>query len=57
LTKKQRALALTTNSFIEGLRDAIKPGTSFQITTDGFAPYKTSIPDTFGDYVDYDMLI
>jgi transposase-like protein/IS1 family transposase len=48
---------LTTNSFIEGLRDAIKPGTSFQITTDGFAPYKTSIPDTFGDYVDYAMLI
>lgn len=48
---------ITTNSFIEGLRDAIKPGTSFQITTDGFAPYKTSIPDTFGDYVDYAMLI
>ena len=48
---------LTTNSFIEGLRDSIKPGTSFQITTDGFAPYKTSIPDTFGDYVDYAMLI
>jgi len=48
---------LTTNSFIEGLRDAIAPGTSFQITTDGFAAYKTSIPDTFGDYVDYAMLI
>jgi transposase-like protein/IS1 family transposase len=48
---------LTTNSFIEGLRDAIAAGTSFQITTDGFAPYKTSIPDTFGDYVDYAMLI
>jgi IS1 family transposase len=48
---------LTTNSFIEGLRDAIAPGTSFQITTDGFAPYKTSIPDTFGDYIDYAMLI
>ena len=47
----------TTNSFIEGVRDAIKPGTSFQITSDGFAPYKTSIPDTFGDYVDYAMLI
>ena len=27
------------------------------ITTDGFAPYKTSIPDTFGDYIDYAMLI
>jgi len=48
---------LTTNSFIEGLRDAIKPGTSFQITTDGFKPYRTSIPDTFGDYVDFAMLI
>lgn len=23
----------------------------------GFGPYKTSIPDTFGDYVDYAMLI
>jgi len=48
---------ITTNSFIEGLRDAIAPSTSFQITTDGFAPYRTSIPDTFGDYVDYAMLI
>jgi IS1 family transposase len=48
---------LTTNSFIEGLRDTIAPRTSFQITTDGFAPYRTSIPDTFGDYVDYAMLI
>jgi transposase-like protein/IS1 family transposase len=48
---------ITTNSFIEGLRDAVKPGTSFQITTDGFAPYRTSIPDTFGDYIDYAMLI
>lgn len=48
---------MTTNSFIEGVRDAIKPGTSFQCTTDGFAPYRTSIPDTFGDYVDYAMLI
>ena len=27
------------------------------MTTDGFAPYRTSIPDTFGDYVDYAMLI
>ena len=48
---------MTTNSFIEGLRDAIAPGQSFQMTTDGFTPYKTSIPDTFGDYVDYAMLI
>jgi transposase-like protein/IS1 family transposase len=47
---------LTTNSFIEGLRDAIAPG-RFQITSDGFAPYKTSIPDTFGTRADYAMLI
>jgi transposase-like protein/IS1 family transposase len=46
----------TTNAFIEGLRDAIRPGERFQITSDGFAPYKTSIPDTFGN-VDYAMLI
>ncbi len=45
----------TTNAFIEGLRDAIAPG-PFQITSDGFAPYKTAIPDTFAN-VDYAMLI
>jgi IS1 family transposase len=48
---------LTTNIFIEGLRDTICPGTSFQITTAGFTPYKNSIPDTFGDYVNHAMLI
>ncbi|HWE52279.1 MAG TPA: hypothetical protein VG273_20965 [Bryobacteraceae bacterium] len=48
---------MTTDSFIEGLRDAIKPGTRFQITSDGFAPYKSSIPDTFGNRVDFAMLI
>jgi len=47
----------TTDVFVEGVRDAIKPGTSFQATTDGWAPYRKSIPDTFGDYVDYAMLI
>src|ERR1700682_6340916 len=47
---------LTTNAFIEGLRDAIAPG-RFQITSDGFAPYRTSIPDTFGNRVDFAMLI
>ncbi len=46
----------TTNTFIEGLRDSIAPG-RFQITSDGFAPYKTAIPDTFGNRVDYAMLI
>lgn len=35
---------LTTNSFIEQLRDTIAPGTSFQITTDGFAPLQNLDP-------------
>ena len=30
----------TTDAFIEGIRDAIAPG-RFQITSDGFQPYKT----------------
>lgn len=47
---------MTTNAFIEGVRDAIAPG-RFQITSDGFAPYKTAIPDTFGNRVDFAMLI
>ncbi len=48
---------VTTDIFIEGLRDAIQPGCKFQITSDGFGPYKHSIPDTFGNRVDYAMLI
>ena len=48
--------AVTTNAFIEGLRDSVAPG-RFQITSDGFAPYKHSIPDTFGNRVDFAMLI
>jgi len=47
----------TTNVFIEGLRDAITPRGRFQITTDGFAPYKTAIPDTLGHRVDFAQLI
>jgi hypothetical protein len=27
------------------------------MTTDGFGPYKTAIPDTFGDRVDFAQLI
>jgi IS1 family transposase len=46
-----------SNSFIEGLRDTITPTGRFQMTTDGFAPYKTAVPDTFGDRVDFAMLI
>lgn len=46
----------TCNAFFEGLRLAIAPN-PFQITTDGFAPYKTAIPDTLCDRCDYAMLI
>ncbi len=48
---------LTTDAFVEGVRDAIAPGCAFQVTTDGFQPYKTAIPDTLGDVADYAMLI
>ncbi len=47
----------TTDVFVEGVRDAIAPGCSFQITTDGFAPYRAAVPDTFGDCADFAMLI
>jgi transposase-like protein/IS1 family transposase len=46
----------TTDIFIEGLRDAVAPG-SFQISTDGFQPYIKSIDDTFGERVDYGQII
>jgi transposase-like protein/IS1 family transposase len=46
----------TTDMFIRGLRDALAPG-RFQITSDGWPPYKTAIPDTFGERVDFAMLI
>jgi hypothetical protein len=47
---------LTANVFLEGVRDAIAPG-RFQMTTDGFAPYKHGVPDTFGERVDFAQLI
>lgn len=47
----------TTDVLVEGVRDAITPGCSFQITTDGFAPYKAAVPDTFSDCADFAMLI
>ena len=40
---------------IEGLRHATRG--EFQITTDGFAPYRKAIPDTLGDRCDFAMLI
>ncbi|MGA2596196.1 MAG: hypothetical protein ABSH09_04200 [Bryobacteraceae bacterium] len=47
---------MTTKPFIERVRDAIAPG-RFQITSDGFGAYKNSIPDTFGERVDFATLI
>jgi transposase-like protein/IS1 family transposase len=54
LGKRDKA---TTDVFIESLRDAIHPACKFQITTDGFASYKTAIADTLGNRVDYAQLI
>jgi transposase-like protein/IS1 family transposase len=48
---------VTTDIFVEGVRDAIAPGCAFQVTTDGFAPYRAAVPDTFGVNVDFAMLI
>lgn len=53
LGKRDKA---TTDVFVEGLRHATA-ASPFQITTDGFQPYKTAIPDTLGDRVNYAMLI
>jgi IS1 family transposase len=47
----------TTDVFVEGVRDAIAPGCAFQVTTDGFGPYRAAVPDTFGANVDFAMLI
>ena len=47
----------TTDIFIEGLHDAIAPNFNFQITSNSFASYKHSIPDTFGNRIDFAMLI
>lgn len=45
----------TTDVFIEGVRHATSG--EFQITTDGFAPYTTAIPNTLEDRCDYAQLI
>ncbi len=46
----------TTDAFIEGVRQATARG-YLQITTDGFAPYRTAIPNTLGDRCDFAQLI
>jgi transposase-like protein/IS1 family transposase len=45
----------TTDVFIEGLRHATRG--EFQVTTDGFQPYKSAITNTLSDRCDYAMLI
>jgi hypothetical protein len=46
----------TTNVFAEGLRQATRPG-RFQLTTDGFAPYRSAVDNSLGDRVDFAQLI
>ena len=46
----------TTNVFVEGIRQATSRS-HFQITTDGFAPYRSAISNTLHDRCDYAMLI
>jgi transposase-like protein/IS1 family transposase len=45
----------TTDVFIEGLRHATRG--HFQITTDGFGPYRSAIANTLEDRVDFAQLI
>ena len=47
---------MTTDVFIEGLRHATS-SQSYQITTDGFAPYRNAIPNTLEDRCDFAQLI
>jgi transposase-like protein/IS1 family transposase len=46
----------TTEVFIEGLRHATAHQ-NFQVTTDGFAPYRSAIANTLEDRVDFAQLI
>ena len=46
----------TTDAFIEGLRAATAPQ-PFQISTDGFQPYKSAITTTLSDRCDFAQVI
>lgn len=46
----------TTDAFIEGVRHATASG-HFQMTTDGFAPYRSAITTTLHDRCDFAQLI
>ena len=41
----------TTDAFIEGLRHATSPRQKFQISTDGFGPYRSAITTTLHDRI------
>ena len=43
----------TTDVFIEGLHDTVRPGRHFQIITDGFTPYVSAITTTIGHILDF----
>jgi transposase-like protein/IS1 family transposase len=46
----------TTDAFIEGLRDATSRD-PYQVTTDGFAPYRSAIDNTLCGRVDFAQLV
>jgi transposase-like protein/IS1 family transposase len=46
----------TTDVFVEGVRHATASG-HFQVTTDGFAPYRSAITTTLSDRCDFAQLI
>jgi len=48
---------VTTDVFVEGVRQAIAPRQHFQVTTDGFAPYRSAITTTLSDCADFAQLI
>jgi transposase-like protein len=41
----------TTDAFVEGIRHATTPHSKFQISSDGFACYRSAIPNTLHDRV------
>jgi transposase-like protein/IS1 family transposase len=51
-----RRTQATTDAFIEGLRAATAHH-HFQVSTDGFAPYKSAITTTLGDRCDFAQII
>jgi transposase-like protein/IS1 family transposase len=52
-----RRTQATTDAFIEGLRHATSGRQRFQISTDGFQPYKSAITTTLSDRCDFAQII